>query len=286
MEPSTLTQRIIKSPATRITLGILICLATVIIVQQAFLKIPGVSSLNTDLRNLIKGMVVSCSVIGCYAGFYHKYEKRTITELSIKGLGKKLLLGLLIGCCLQGLAISVVYLTGGFEIMSVNPVSILIIPFTVAFTVSIIEEVLLRGIVFRIMEEKLGSAIALIISGIIFGSLHLINPHVTLVSALCTTIAGIFLSAAYMYYRSLWFPIAIHFAWNFTQNGIFGTITSGNEKTSSFLSTKMKGPEIITGGQYGPEGAIQTLLFYLMGTIVIVLLLHKHNSLIKPYWKN
>lgn len=283
MTSISLNQRIYKSAVIRIILGLVICLSTIIIVQQIFSKIPGVGLLSNDLRNLIKGGVVSFLAICSYAGFYWKYEKRAIAELSLKGIGKILFWGLFIGGGLQCLTIAVIYLTGSLKIISVNPFSALIIPFTVAATVAVIEEVLLRGIVFRIMEERLGSVIALIVSGVIFGGMHLINPHVTLVSTLCTTTVGVFLGAAYMYNRSLWFPIAIHFAWNFTQGGIFGALTSGNEKTSSLLSTKMEGPEIITGGQFGPEASIQSLLFYLVATIVIVLLLNKGNKLIKSY---
>ena len=175
-------QKITQSPVVRIIIGLIICLSVIIIGQQIFLKIPGVGSLGTDLRNLIKGIFVSLLAISSYAVFYSKYEKRTVTELSIKKLGRNLFWGLLLGVGLQCLTILVIYLYGGFKIISINPVSILIIPFTVAFTVAIIEEILLRGIVFRILEEKLGSVIALIISGVIFGGLHLVNPHVTWVS--------------------------------------------------------------------------------------------------------
>ena len=281
----SMKQIIVKSSVIRIFLGLSICLSAIIIVQQIFQKIPGVGLLSTDLRNLLKGVVVSFFAIGSYAGFYRKYEKRIITELSIEGIGKILFSGLIIGVGLQCLTILVIYLAGSFKIISINAFSTLIIPFTVAITVAIIEEILLRGIVFRITEERLGSVIALIISGIIFGGLHLINPHVTLVSTLCTTTVGIFLGAAYMYYRSLWFPVAIHFAWNFAQNAIFGAVTSGNEKTASLLTTKLEGSEIITGGQFGPEAAIQTLLFFLGATVAIIILLNKHNKLIKPYWE-
>ena len=87
-----------------------------------------------------------------------------------------------------------------------------------------------------------------------------------------------------MYYRSLWVPIAIHFAWNFTQNGIFGAITSGNEKTSSLFTTQITGPEILTGGQFGPEGSIQAVLFCLIAAVIILKKLVKKNK-IKKYWK-
>jgi uncharacterized protein len=282
MTTGIIKQKILKSFLTKIILGLIVCLAAVIVGQQIFLKIPGVSLLTADVRNFAKGIFVSILILSSYWFFYSKYEKRIITELSIKGLWKKLLVGILTGSGLQSLTILVIYFYGGFKIIAINPVSTLIIPFTVAFTVSIIEEILLRGIVFRITEEKWGSIIALIISGVIFGGLHLINPHVTIVSFLCITVVGVLLAVAYMYYRNLWMPIAIHFAWNFTQNGIFGAITSGNEKTSSLLTTNITGPEMLTGGQFGPEGSIQALVFCLIASIIIIMLLNKQNKIIKP----
>ena len=278
-------QKILHSALVKIILGAIIVLATVIIGQQIFLKIPGVSLLNSEVRNFIKGVFVSTLAIGSYWLLYRKYEHRVITELSTNGLWNKLFTGIFIGSGLQLLTILVIYLFGGFSIIGVNPFSAVVIPFTVAFTVAIIEEILLRGIVFRISEEKWGSTIALIISGLVFAGLHLVNPHVTLISILCITVVGVLLGAAYMYYRSLWVPIAIHFAWNFTQNGIFGAITSGNEKTTSLFTTKISGPEILTGGQFGPEGSIQAVIFCLIVAVIILWKLVKKNKIIKQSWR-
>jgi membrane protease YdiL (CAAX protease family) len=178
----------------------------------------------------------------------------------------------------------VIALNDGFEIVSVNPISNVIIPFTIAFTVAIFEEILIRGIIFRIMEERLGSYVSLLISAIIFGALHLLNPNSTLISGLSVGIeAGLLLGSAYIYTRNLWFPIAIHFAWNFMQSGIFGAITSGNEKTSSLLTTKLTGKLFITGGEFGPEGTIQALIFCVLASIV--LLKWSKHKLIHPFWK-
>ena len=174
------------------------------------------------------------------------------------------------------------YLYGGFEVINVNPVSILLIPFTIAFTIAIIEEVLPGGIIFRIAEEKWGSTMALIISGVIFGGLHLIYTHVTLILALGITVVGVLPAASYMYNRNLWVPIAVHFAWNFFRNGMFGAITSGNEKSSSLFTSKISGPEIITGGQFSPEGLIQALLICLIVAIFLIMQLYKQNKIIKP----
>jgi uncharacterized protein len=135
------------------------------------------------------------------------------------------------------------------------------------------------------MEEKLGSYISLTISSVIFGVLHLANPHTTLLSSLCITAAGFLMGSAFIYSRNLWFPIALHFAWNFTQSGIYGAITSGNEKTNSLLEAKIKGSEIITGGAFGPEGSIQATLLCFIASVLLLMICRRQNKIVKPYWK-
>lgn len=275
-------QKILNHPITRIVLGIIACLAVFIIAQNIAGKLLELAGTGKILRNLIKGTFASVMVIAAYRLFFGWIEKRKVTELSAKNIVSGLGLGLFIGFLIQCLTILVIYVNNGFKVISVNPVSFIIIPLTVAFTVALFEEILIRGIVFRIIEEKLGSYIALIISAIIFGALHLFNPQATIVSAVCIAVeGGLLLGAAYIYARSLWLPIAIHFAWNFTQSGILGAITSGNENTTSLLTTKISGAELITGGSFGPEGTIQATLFCLIATGILMYLNIKNGKLIK-----
>jgi hypothetical protein len=70
------------------------------------------------------------------------------------------------------------------------------------------------------------------------------------------------------------------------QSGIFGAITSGNEQTNSLFNTHISGAELITGGAFGPEGTIQAILFWLLVSIILMVLITKQDKLIKPYWKN
>lgn len=285
MVNKSINQKIFKNPLTRIILGLLFCFAAFIITQNVASKLLGLTNLDKDLRNLFKGILASIAVIIAYKIFYQKIENRGVTEMSSKGIAKNLMFGTLIGVVLQSLTILVIYLNNGFHLVSVNPASFVIIPLTVAFTVAIFEEILLRGILFRIMEEKLGSYYALVTSAIIFGGLHLLNPNSSFTSAACVAIeGGILLGAAFIFSRNLWLPIAIHFAWNFMQSGIFGAITSGNEKTNSLLNTQMTGPTIITGGDFGPEGTIQATIFCLAATLIFMYLNKKRNKLIAPYW--
>ncbi|MBF4483791.1 type II CAAX endopeptidase family protein [Flavobacterium sp. CSZ] len=285
METLTLKQRTFNSPITKIILALLTFIAVVIIGQQIAVKLLGLTSLDKDYRNLLKGLFVSASCVFNYILFFKKYDKRTVTEFASKGLAKNLIIGTSIGFMLQSLTILVIYLNGSYSVININPVSFILIPFALMFTVAIIEEILVRGIIFRIMEEKLGSYIALTISSLLFGALHLANPHSSLISGICITTAGFLMGAAFIYSRSLWMPIALHFAWNFTQSGIFGAITSGNEKTKSLLEAKIQGPEFITGGAFGPEGSIQAIAFCALGTLILLILSRKENKIIKPYWK-
>lgn len=284
METTNLKRRILNSPVTKIISGILICFLVFILAQQLTTKILDLTSLDKNYRNLIKGIVSSIAVVSTYIIFYKKYEKRKITELSPNQLTTNISFGILIGVILQCLTILVIVIFGSFKILSINSISNIIIPFTVAFSVAIFEEILIRGIIFRIVEEKLGSYISLFISAAIFGALHLANPNSTLISGLCVAIeAGFLFGIAYIYTRNLWFPIAIHFSWNFVQSGIFGAISSGNEKTNSLLTTEIMGDKLITGGEFGPEGSIQAIVFCLIASILLFQISKK--NIIKPFWK-
>ncbi|WP_431243631.1 CPBP family intramembrane glutamic endopeptidase [Flavobacterium sp. P21] len=195
METLTLKQKTFNSPITKIILALLTFMAVVIISQQIAVKLLAFTTLEKDYRNLLKGLFVSALCIFSYILFFKKYDKRTVEEFSGKGIAKNLILGTLIGFTLQSLTILVIFLNGNYSVVNINPISFILIPFTIMFTVAIIEEILVRGIIFRIVEEKLGSYISLIISSVLFGVFHLANPNGTLISSICITMAGFMLGA-------------------------------------------------------------------------------------------
>jgi len=284
MKSLSLTQKILHFSIVKIIVGIICCAGIVTVAQVGMSKLLSPTSLAKDEKMLLIGIIVAILSIGTYIFLFRYYEKRSITELSIKGLGKNLSIGILLGVLLQSLTILVIYLNKGFTVVSVNSILFILPSLAMAFTSAIFEEIVFRGIIFRITEEKLGSYWALAISAIIFGAMHLANPHSTVLASLGLAIqAGLLLGAAYIFSRNLWFPIAIHFAWNFTQSGIFGVSTSGSNMGKSLLTTKIEGATWFTGGQFGPEGSIQATLFCLVATIVLILLSHKQHKIIKPF---
>ncbi|WP_051234345.1 CPBP family intramembrane glutamic endopeptidase [Flavobacterium denitrificans] len=203
METLTAKQKIFNSSATKMLLALLIFIIVVVIGQQIASKLLSLTPFDKNVRNLLKGFFVSSACILSYILFFKNFEKRQITEFSSKGLVQNLAIGTLLGFVMQSLTILIIYLTGNYSVLSVNPVSFILIPFALMFTVAIIEEVLVRGIIFRIIEEKLGSYIALTISSLLFGILHLGNAHSTILSSICITTAGFLFGAIFIYSRNL-----------------------------------------------------------------------------------
>jgi len=78
-------------------------------------------------------------------------------------------------------------------------------------------------------------------------------------------LAGIMLGVAYLRTRSLWFPLGVHWAWNWALGGLFGLPISGMKIVSHpLLEATDTGPVWLTGGSYGIEGG-------LAGTIAMAL---------------
>jgi membrane protease YdiL (CAAX protease family) len=286
MEQKSIGQKILHFPLTKIIIGVSVCGAVLSIGKLLITKILDLTALDVNIKNLITGLVVALFAIVSYTYLFKFYEKREIKEFSKNRLFKSLTIGILLGVLLQSLTILVIYLKGGYSIVSINLILFLVPPLTMAFTSAIFEEILMRGIIFRITEEKLGSYFSLFISAILFGAMHLGNPNSSLVAAIGLAIqAGLLLASAYIYSRNLWFPIAIHFGWNFTQSGIFGANVSGSTISKTLITSKIEGSEWFTGGQFGPEGSIQATAFCLIATVILLILSHKEGKIISPYWK-
>lgn len=286
MNKKNIGQKILYFSLTKIIIGLIFCGITVEVGETLIRKVLELTSIDKDLKNLIGGIFAVILVILSYTYLFKFYEKRKITELSKNGIIKSLSIGIVLGAILQSLTILVIYLNGGYSVISVNPIIFIIPALTMGITSAAIEEILFRGIIFRIPEEKLGSYISLLISALIFGALHISNPNSSLSAGIGLAIqAGLLLGAAYIYSRNLWFPIAIHFAWNFTQSAIFGANVSGGSISKTLITSKIEGAEWFTGGQFGPEGSIQASVFCLIATIILLILSHKEGKIIKPYWK-
>ena len=128
--------------------------------------------------------------------------------------------------------------------------------------------ILFRGILFRWIDEKWGFVAALVVSAVLFGAMHLGQPGSTWWSSLAIAVeAGLLLGAAYKGSGTLWLPVGIHWSWNFFQGNIFGFAVSGGDAGVSLLQAATSGPDILTGGVFGAEASILTVV---LGTLLSV----------------
>jgi membrane protease YdiL (CAAX protease family) len=116
------------------------------------------------------------------------------------------------------------------------------------------EELIFRGYAFQTLLRGAPAIVPILLFSIYFGWAHWNNPNRTLFSTANTTLAGVWLSIAYLRTRNLWFPTALHFAWNWTMGVLFGIPISGLQIERPLLVTSSDGPVWLTGGDYGSEG--------------------------------
>jgi membrane protease YdiL (CAAX protease family) len=286
MENKSKLSRFLYFPITKIFIGLVAVVIATFLVEFGAEAILKYTVLNKDLKSLVVAILVSAAALTTYLILFRFYEKRKIRELSTSHFWNYSFAGASIGFLILSLVILVMYIGDSYTILSVNPISFLIPALAIGISSAFFEEILFRGIIFRITEEKLGSVWALVISSSIFGIGHLTNEHSTIFSAIAISIeAGLLLGAAYIYSKNLWLPIFIHFAWNFSEGGIYGAAISGNGLKKSLITSKISGPDLLTGGSFGPENSLQAVLIGLGVGILFLWMANKQHKLVKPYWR-
>jgi uncharacterized protein len=132
------------------------------------------------------------------------------------------------------------------------------------------EELLSRGYHLQTIASGLNLFWGVIISSAVFALLHIFNPNATWISAAGIFLAGIFFAYAYIRTKQLWLPMGIHLGWNFFEGVVFGFPVSGLD-IYAFTRITVQGPELWTGGAFGPEAGLIVLPTLILGAILIYL---------------
>src|SRR5690348_14967815 len=200
---------------------------------------------NTPLT-LILGLATAALAILGYRWIVGRTEKREVTELARPGAVAGLRRGTLLGVGLFAAVILNIAFLGGYHVHGWGSIggAIALLGFMAAAAVT--EELIFRGILFRIVEGRFGTWFALGLTAVLFGLSHLFNPHASLWGAIAIAIeAGAMLAAAYAATRSLWLPIGLHFGWNYAEGAIFGTDVSGSNTPEGLLHSTTSGPALL-----------------------------------------
>jgi uncharacterized protein len=271
--------RLLRFPLTRIAVALLF-----IALPFAAVAIPfNLFVVDKSLKK-VGALLLTAIVLCAYFGYVRLVEKRAVAEISRQHAARELGSGLFIGSLLLSLTIGVLAALGVYRVTGNNGWAALWATVPGFILGAVLEEVVMRGIVFRVLEKSLGSWIALAISAALFGLLHLLNPGATWLNAASVMLeGGVMLAAAYMLTRRLWLCIGIHFAWNFTQGGVFSAAVSGG-KTSGFLQGQMTGPAWLTGGAFGAEASLVALVVCVIAGLLLLIAATRRNHVIQPFW--
>jgi membrane protease YdiL (CAAX protease family) len=128
--------------------------------------------------------------------------------------------------------------------------------------VAILEEMIFRVLLFRLIEKSLGSVLAIILSTAVFGLAHLINPNASWIAAVSLTLSSVILVAGFVLTRRLWLCMGLHWSWNLTQ-ALCSLPVSGSE-TTGLLKGHTSGSVWLSGGGFGIEASVVTLVFSVM----------------------
>jgi hypothetical protein len=139
------------------------------------------------------------------------------------------------------------------------------------------EELLMRGYILNNLMASIPRIPALLLTSLIFAATHLFNSNINWVGFWNLILAGILLGLPYIYNKRLWFPIALHFAWNFFQGTIFGFNVSGHVSYSVIVQSH-KSENIWNGGAFGFEGSILLIVLQIIAIMALWLYYQKKEK--------
>lgn len=138
--------------------------------------------------------------------------------------------------------------------------------------VSLAEEIFFRGYILRNLMNSYNKYLALLISSVLFSLIHGFNPNIDIIGFTNIFLSGILLGITYIHTKNLWFPIALHFSWNFFQT-VLGFNVSG-KNTYSVIEFSRNENTSLNGGSFGFEGSLLSILAI---TIVLIVIFIYYN---------
>ena len=149
-----------------------------------------------------------------------------------------------------------------------------------AVAIAVVEEAIFRGGILAYLQGPLGTPGAVAVSSAAFALVHAWNANATPLAIGNLLVAGALFALAYLIGRGfavpfateeraarglpalayvigrgLALPVGLHAGWNFLEGSVFGLPVSGSFR-ESVLEVSITGPELMTGGGFGPEGGL------------------------------
>ncbi|MCM8729629.1 CPBP family intramembrane glutamic endopeptidase [Hephaestia sp. GCM10023244] len=282
--PSSMVWKVVHFPLVLLAIGLAFMVAAGALSGLVSGVLQRIEPDGNGPMGAVLGAAVAAVFTGAYLAFVWLVERRRPTAFGLKGWARELGAGLLIGFLIFSAIVGVIALFGGYRVVGTRGPEVLWPVLGIALISGFTEEIIMRGLIFRLIERWLGSWIALAMSAALFGVGHLANPNASWLAAICIALeAGIMLGAIYMVTRRLWAAIGIHAAWNFTQGGIYGIAISGLD-TKGLLVPRITGPDLLTGGAFGAEASLPALVLATALGVALLVIAHRRGNIVAPFW--
>ncbi|HVT58635.1 MAG TPA: type II CAAX endopeptidase family protein [Thermoanaerobaculia bacterium] len=294
-------KRILAAPL-RLLLGLAFLLVAVVAREILLLPVRWLLSLrdppaiwlgpeggNYGPRGILYALVAAAFMVFLGYWSYRLYvkwvERRALDELALQGALREGALGALLGAAFVLFLAAVLWMGGHYSLLGSNPWPWALPLSAAAATAAFIEELAVRGLLFRITEERLGTWAALFLTSLIFGLMHAANAHANWLSMVCIALsAGPVAASAYVLTRRLWLPIGLHFGVNLTEGAVLGLAVSGAQ-ARGLLRSQLTGPAYLTGGAFGLEASmIVPALGVGMAAVFLVMAAHR-GQIRPPRWR-
>lgn len=213
-------------------------------------------------------LVASAAMLGVYALAVRFAEGRAAREVALERAPRELVAGIAIGGAIMAIVVGILW-SAGWAVITAAPVTGVAEALKQTVQSAVVEEALMRIVIFRMLWRAFGVWPALIATALLFGGLHLANPDASLFGAICL-IAGEGIGAGlYLLTGRVWMSIGMHAGWNFALGWLFGSTVSGLDK---FVSGPLRMhpadgvATLLSGGGFGPEASVAAFVVSLIGS--------------------
>jgi membrane protease YdiL (CAAX protease family) len=223
------------------------------------------------------------AALACALGYWacvNRVERRKVVELGSPGALSEWTRGAALGVLLGLLTLAPLGALGVYRIEGAGDAFPLIKQIPEMLLVSVMEELFMRAVVFRIAEQAWGTWRALALTTVLFMAAHL-PGDISLIGILVTAAASIAFTAAYQLSRRLWLPMGMHFAWNYMFSAVFSVPVSGHE-AKGWLRGSMSGLEWLSGGTYGVEASAIALLVWAVAATLLLRRAYARDQFVQP----
>ncbi|MCB5239683.1 CPBP family intramembrane glutamic endopeptidase [Niallia circulans] len=266
--------------ATTIAQSLLMVPGMVIPVMLQFVSEP--NSFNGNVEEIMETspwFILFTQGIGLVGGItilfllWKFVNKKRISEMGFKRFSPDFITGLGLGAVSIVFIFFILLFTQNIEMansfaspdFSAYTLSYLLFFILVGFS----EELTFRGYIMTTLADNGNSkTVVYIVSSLIFGVAHLLNPNVAVLGIINIFLVGLLFAYMYDKTKSLWMPIGYHITWNYFQGNVFGFPVSGTTPHGLYGIDVSMGNNWLTGGSFGLEGGLLATLMIVLGFVV------------------